>query len=63
MKNEKMRKMILGVMLAMILISGCGKKEVCDFCDEKKSCVTKEVMGEKINICDDCLKELEEELY
>lgn len=63
MRKQNVKKLIVGVMLVALLLSmtGCGKKVVCDFCDEKKSCTTKEVLGEKVNICDDCMTELTEE--
>lgn len=63
MKKRNVRKWIAGGILAVLLVAmtGCGKKVVCDFCDEKKSCTTKEVLGEKVNICDDCMAELTEE--
>lgn len=60
MKKQITNKIILGLITASLLMTGCGKKVVCDFCDEKKSCTTKEVLGEKVNICDDCMKEFTE---
>ena len=55
------RKVILGVCLAMMvmLFVGCGEKVVCDFCGEEKSGQTKEVLGEEVDICDDCMGELQ----
>lgn len=63
MKKQNVKKIIVGTMVVISLASmaGCKKKAVCDFCDEKKPCTTKEVLGEKVNICDDCMDEITEE--
>lgn len=47
-------------MLMALFITGCGKKVVCDLCDEKKSCTVKKIAGETVNICDDCMTEISE---
>lgn len=60
-KTKQVKKIMAVVILGAILVTGCGKKEVCDFCNEKKACTTKEVLGEKIKICEECFSELSEE--
>ena len=59
-----MKKMMrLTVLLALLatLLCGCGKF-TCDFCGEEKSGSkqTVEFLGEKIDICKDCKKGLDE---
>ena len=49
---------VLFVLLAMLL-TGCKKIAVCDFCGEKGLCETGDVLGEEIYMCGDCLEELE----
>ena len=61
MKRKQMKKMMMLAVIGVILVTGCGKKEICDFCGEKKSCTSKEVFGETVKICDDCFSELSEE--
>lgn len=58
-----MKKRILITMMCCAMIFGghigCGKNtQVCDFCEEEKTCQTKNVFGEEVYICDDCLDEL-----
>lgn len=48
------------LLMMVIFMAGCRDKVICDFCDEEKPCTEKEVMDEKVNICDNCLKELSE---
>ena len=49
------------LMLLATLLCGCGKF-TCDFCGEEKSGSkhTVEFLGEKIDICKDCKKGLDE---
>lgn len=58
-----MKKRTIGLVLVTILcitvLAGCGKK-VCSICGEKKSGKTKTVLGEKVFICNDCTKEMED---
>lgn len=60
MRKKQMKKIVAAILLGMMFVTGCEKKVTCDFCDEKKVCVTKDVFGEKVNICEDCLSELSE---
>ncbi len=59
-----MKKKVLAVVITLLtfvaLFSGCGNKVVCDYCGEEKKCETKRLLDEEINICDDCMDELEE---
>ena len=57
MKMKK--KLVLGVCLIMLLMTGCGNKVVCDFCDEEKSGQTATVWGKEVDICDDCLENMQ----
>lgn len=62
MKKQKTNKMILGVMVIGMLVSvaGCKKTTTCDFCEEKKPCTEKETLMGTVNVCDDCMAEIEE---
>ena len=44
--------------ICMLPLMGCKKKVTCDFCGETKMCSQKSVDGEKVYICDDCQKEI-----
>ena len=46
------------VALAVSGISGCSKKTVCDWCKEEKVCKERSFLGEKVNVCDDCMEGL-----
>ncbi len=55
------RFVVLMLALVMILsLAACGGKTKCDICGETKSCKSIEVLGEKINICDDCQSQMED---
>jgi hypothetical protein len=51
-----MKKLLVGVTVLTLAFSlfGCAGKAVCSFCGETKKCETQTVLGEEINICDDC---------
>lgn len=53
--------MITAIMLAAAIatmLASCGTKAECDFCGEEKTCKTKNVFGETVSICNDCLDEM-----
>ncbi len=54
------KKIVASVIMIMCLFSlaGCQKKVECDICGEVKMCTTKNLDGEKLNICKDCQKEI-----
>jgi hypothetical protein len=56
-----MKKRIIGFVLVTILcmtvFTGCGKTQ-CSICGEMKSCKTKTILGEKVSVCNDCIKAL-----
>ena len=55
------RVVVLLLALAMIVgLAACGGKTTCDVCGESKKCKTIEVLGEKMNICDDCMDQINE---
>ena len=58
--KKRMLAMIL-VMLTVLSLAGCGKF-TCDLCSQEKSGKkhTETVMGQKVTICNDCYKQLEE---
>lgn len=62
MKKKLARAAAIAGMMTMVAFSavGCGKKVECDFCGEVKKCKTETFLGEEINVCGDCQKELEE---
>lgn len=52
-----MKKRVL-IVMTCALMAACslvGCKKTCDLCGEKGSCETMEILGEKVNICDDCM--------
>lgn len=59
---KKMVRLIALLMLLATLLCGCGGKFTCDFCGEEKSGskYSMDLMGEKIDICKDCKKGLDE---
>ena len=59
---KHIRKMIVCVLVAMTVtmaLAGCGEKKKCDFCGEMKNCKTISVFGEEINVCGDCIHEVQ----
>ncbi len=64
-KGERgMKKKVLAMVLAMLTVlslAGCGKF-TCDLCSQEKSGKkhTETVMGQKMTICNDCYKGLED---
>ena len=55
------KTMITAIMLAAAIatmLASCGTKAECDFCGEEKTCKTKNVFGETVSICNDCLDEM-----
>lgn len=55
-----MKKKLVVAMVALTLVAsmvaGCGKKVKCSICGETKSGKAYEVLGEKVDMCDDCHK-------
>lgn len=58
---KKLTKVVILVGIMSMMLCACGKKVECDFCGEVKSCTTKSILGEKINVCDDCMDEFKSE--
>ena len=59
-----MKKKMLAALLAAFMVlslAGCGKF-TCDLCGKEKSGKkhTEEVFGQKVTICNDCYKDLED---
>ena len=48
------------VLSALLFLTGCASKTVCDLCKEEKHCQTRTIMGEETQICDDCAEKLDE---
>ena len=59
MRKKMIATVTLLVMLLAMLLTGCKKTAVCDFCGEKGKCETRTVFGEELDICVDCLEEIE----
>lgn len=58
---KKALVMMLAVLCLVLTLVGCGgKTAVCDFCNEEKVCTETEVLGQKLNICDDCKGQIED---
>lgn len=56
-----MAKKIIAALLcavAVLAVVSCGKKVECDFCGETKNGTVKNVFGEKVSVCNDCIDEL-----
>lgn len=56
-----MKKRIAILMMAVTMmgtLAGCGGKTECDFCAEEKRCQIKNVWGEEVHYCSDCLDEI-----
>ena len=48
----------------MVSFAGCQEKQECDWCGEIKKCQEIQEDGEvMVIICDDCVKEIQEEFY
>ena len=59
--RKKLSKVLAVASLTVVLaigLTGCQKVE-CDLCGEKASCKSYELLGEKVNVCGDCQKDLE----
>lgn len=52
-RTSKLITLLCTLAIFAMCLGGCKKVE-CDICGETKKCQTKEVLGEKINVCDDC---------
>lgn len=54
---KRVKRVVAAVLFSVMMLSltACGSKHVCDFCGEEKSCKTKELLGQKIYVCNDCL--------
>lgn len=57
-KIKKIIATLLVVLSFATLLAGCTKETRCDMCGEVEKCKSKKIMGEKLWICDDCLKDL-----
>lgn len=49
---------LLLVLSVIFALAACSAPTTCDICGETKSCKTIEVLGQKMNICGDCEKEM-----
>ena len=54
----KLAALTLTVIMMAMSLAGCKKVE-CDICGEKASCTKYEFLGEEINVCKDCKKDIE----
>lgn len=55
--------MVMSCVVALGCLVGCGEEkniQECFFCEEEKECETKTMLGEDVNICDDCIEEWNE---
>ena len=58
--KRKIFTLVLSVLMAAMMLAGCGKKVECDFCGEEKRCETVKFLGEDVNICGDCRDDINE---
>ena len=55
-----MKKRVMVVLcVAMLMVTGCGNKVICDFCGEEKPGQTGMALGQEISACDDCIEHLQ----
>lgn len=54
----KKKLMVIGMMVMMVLTTAGCKKQECIGCGEMKKCNERNIDGETVYICDDCLEEL-----
>ena len=51
---------IISIVLTVLVMVGCGKKATCFYCGEEKKCEQVELLiGETVDVCEDCLEELQ----
>lgn len=60
MKKTQIICILLLIYLSISLIS-CAKKEECDFCGELGKCEERNLWGEKVLVCEDCMDDLKGE--
>lgn len=61
-----MKKLLIVLLVAcsMFSFTGCQKKQECDWCGDIKKCQEIKEDGEvMVIICNDCVKEIQEEFY
>ena len=46
---------MLFIFVAVLSLSGCGEKQICDYCLEEKHCEEYNILGTIRYICDECL--------
>ncbi|MDD6880598.1 MAG: hypothetical protein PUE18_03385 [Firmicutes bacterium] len=55
---RKMMILLVGVMVLMMSMAGCGQeKQECFNCKEEKVCQSYTILGEEVQLCDDCKKD------
>ena len=50
------KRLVVVLCVAMLMVTGCGNKVICDFCGEEKPGQTGQVLGQEVNVCDDCIE-------
>lgn len=61
-RRKQNEKTVILIMMMCLLLTGCQKKQECDWCGEMKVCEEVEEDGElMIVICKDYLKEIKED--
>ncbi len=56
---KKLVAFILAVVILVTCFASCSKLAKCSICGDKGICKTEEILGQEINICTDCQKEIE----
>ena len=51
---------ILSIISILAMSTSCKSKVECDFCGEQRYCEERDLFGDTIHVCEDCLNELEE---
>ncbi len=51
---KKIITLALATIMILSVLTGCAFKE-CSLCGEKKKCETTKVLGQEVNVCQDCI--------
>ena len=57
---KKILVVVLSLLLCVSMLTACKTKEKCCSCNAVTWCETREIWGETVYICEDCLEAIEE---
>ncbi len=63
-KIKRAIAVLLITVMSLTTLTACGGKFTCDICGKEKSGkkYTSEILGQTVNVCKDCKKEMDEAL-